>query len=140
MTGCGAGTFCDPSTNACTQGSCAGTITCNIAKPMCPIGQAPLIFGGCYTGACFETAMCSPAPTCANINDETNCLANGAKCSAVYVGIGCQKPDGTACHAGDVNCTCQSFQFNSCADKMTAKMVVEYNGMLIDASPLMLQQ
>ncbi|MDB4955486.1 MAG: hypothetical protein JWO36_3055 [Myxococcales bacterium] len=136
---CGTGTFCDVPTGQCSIGSCAGTITCNTAAPTCPTGQVPLIHDGCYTGGCFDTAMCGESPPCKAINDESNCLAHGTTCSAVYVGIGCKKPDGTACHSGDTNCTCQSFQWNSCADKGAARMLIEDHGVMIDASPLLLQ-
>ena len=136
---CGAGGFCDVSTGTCGIGSCAGTITCNLAAPVCPVGQVPLIHNGCYTGGCFETAMCGESPACKNINDETNCLAHGTACSAVYIGIGCHKTDGTACHSGDVDCTCASFQWNSCVAKGSARMLIEDHGVMIDASPLLLQ-
>ena len=136
---CTGGAFCDVPSGTCTMGSCAGAITCTTAAPTCASGSVPLIYNGCFTGACFETALCSEAPACANINDETNCLAHIATCSAVYVGIGCHKPDGSACHTGDLNCTCASFRFNSCVAKGMARLLIEDHGVMIDASPLILQ-
>ena len=39
---------------------------------------------------------------------------NGLSCRTESVGIGCKKPDGTLCQAGDAGCTCDSFQFSQC--------------------------
>jgi hypothetical protein len=111
------GQFCDTSNHTCTQGSCAGAITCTTAKPTCASGSSPLIFNGCYTGACFETDQCSAAPVCENINDENDCLNRTADCSATYTGLNCTTSDGTACHSGDSGCTCQSFVFATCATR-----------------------
>jgi hypothetical protein len=99
--------------------SCAGTVTCTEPKPTCPAGQVPLIstsrYDGyaCYTGACSPTDQCTSRPPCANINDEANCIAR--RCIAVYNGINCHRPDGSVCHSGDTNCTCQSFEFAKCS-------------------------
>jgi hypothetical protein len=114
--------YCDESRMTCMpgsdpNGSCAGAVTCTTAKPSCPSGQVPTISNGCYTGNCEAISACDASPVCANINDEQDCLAR-TDCAAVYTGINCKKPDGTACHAGDTNCTCASFQFNSCTSKV----------------------
>jgi hypothetical protein len=53
---------------------------------------------------------------CTHINDEADCIGRG-DCAATYNGINCTKPDGTACHSGDTNCTCQSYVFASCENK-----------------------
>jgi hypothetical protein len=111
-TDCAAGTFCDVPSGTCTIGSCAGTVTCTTAKPTCPSGQVPLIFNGCYTGACFDTATCAPAPACENINDEANCVADS--CVPSYTGHNCTKSDGSACSSQDTGCTCEYFTFATC--------------------------
>jgi len=112
------GQFCDTGNHVCTQGSCAGAITCTTAKPTCPTGSSPLIFNGCYTGACFETDMCSAAPVCENINDETDCLNRTADCTASYTGLDCTTSDGTACSQNSQGCTCHGgFVYASCVTK-----------------------
>ncbi len=113
--------FCDETRGTCENGtdpngSCAGTVTCTTAKPTCPSGEVPLISAGCYTGSCEAIASCDAAPACEDINDESDCLGR-TDCAASYTGINCHKPDGSACHSGDTNCTCQSFSFNSCSTK-----------------------
>jgi hypothetical protein len=113
----GTGQFCDPTSGACQQGSCGGTITCNTAAPVCASGSVPTIYNGCYTGDCLAVASCDVAPTCAAINDETDCLNRTNDCTAVYTGIDCTTADGTACTSGDTGCTCASFQFDHCSDK-----------------------
>ena len=134
------GEFCDVPTGTCTQGSCAGDITCTTAEPVCPTGDVPLIYNGCYTGSCFAYGSCSDAPTCKNINDETDCLSRANDCSATYTGLNCTKADGTACHSGDSGCTCESFVFATCADKTasTGRLVQDARGRMLDASQLML--
>jgi hypothetical protein len=112
---CPAGKACSAATHMCASGACSGPITCTTAKPTCPTGKVPLILDGCYTGSCYPSGSCILKPPCANISDETNCIARN--CSAVYKGIDCRKPDGTACHSGDTGCTCASYEFASCTDK-----------------------
>jgi hypothetical protein len=134
------GQFCDVPTGTCTQGSCAGDITCNTVAPTCAVGSVPLIYNGCYTGGCLATDTCSDAPVCGHINDEGNCL-DRADCTAVYVGLNCTNAQtGQACHSGDAGCTCQSFSFDHCSapNAGNARIVVEYNGHQIDASQLIL--
>jgi hypothetical protein len=111
------GQFCDTTNHTCTQGSCAGEVTCTTAAPTCAVGTVPLIFDGCYTGGCFETDLCADAPVCAHINDETNCLGR-TDCSASYTGLNCTTTNGTACHSGDSGCTCESFVFATCGDHL----------------------
>lgn len=122
--------YCDENTSTCQpgtdpSGSCAGTVTCNVVPTTCAAGTVPLIKDGCYTGACKAIAQCDTAPTCAALQHEADCLADNGRCAAVYTGINCQKPDGTACNAGDTNCTCQSFTYNSCAANGGSAKVVE---------------
>ena len=57
-------------------------------------------------------AACGPL-ACPAITDEAECLAR-PDCSAFYEGIDCTNPSGTACHSGDADCTCASFEFSSC--------------------------
>jgi hypothetical protein len=139
--------WCDESRNTCMPGqdpagTCAGTPTCNVAKPSCPAGQVPTLYDGCYTGECREYAACDMEPVCAHINDQTNCLGRNDDCAAVYTGLNCTKPDGTACQAGDTGCTCQSFVFHSCRDKNAGspRLVQTSDGLWLDATPLMLLQ
>lgn len=96
--------------------SCGGTIACSTAQPTCPSGQVPTIADECWTGACEAIATCEVPPPCADINDQVDCLAR-ADCSAVFTGIDCTAPGGSACQAGDTACTCASYVFASCASK-----------------------
>ncbi len=146
-TDCPQGQYCDSSTNQCTasctcttdadavsqgygwcdngtcapgtdpNGSCGGAVTCATAMPTCPSGQVPTISNGCWTGSCEAYASCDVAPSCPQINDETDCLSRTTDCLATYTGIDCTKADGTACKSGDTGCTCASFQFASCTTK-----------------------
>jgi hypothetical protein len=117
--------YCDESRMTCEKGTdpngtCAGTSAagCTAAAPQCPSGQVPLLDSttGCFNGQCELYASCAAAPVCEHINDESNCLGR-MDCAATYTGINCHKPDGTQCHSGDTNCTCQSFQFAACSTK-----------------------
>jgi hypothetical protein len=117
----GAG-WCDEARNTCMTGAdpagaCNGTITCTAAPPSCPDGQVPLRKGGCFTGECRSITACEAPPACNALQHEDDCLGRVASCSAVYTGHGCHKPDGTACRAGDTNCTCTSFTFSACEIK-----------------------
>jgi hypothetical protein len=111
----GAEQICDPTTNTCATASCAGAVTCNEGAPTCPSGSAPLIYNGCYTGTCQAIASCDAPPSCADINDETDCLSRANDCSAIYTGLDCTDSGGAACTSGDAGCTCASFQFDHCA-------------------------
>lgn len=121
---CGTGQVCDPSTSQCVAVTCGGTVTCTTAAPTCASGQVPTIVNGCYTGSCEAISDCTDNPPCTSINDETDCLAR-QDCAATYTGINCHKPDGSACHSGDTNCTCQSFSFAKCTDKQLARVVTQ---------------
>jgi hypothetical protein len=126
--------FCDEATSTCMPGtdpagSCAGEVTCNQIPTQCPVGEVPLILDGCYTGACKAISQCDTAPSCAALSQhEADCLARTGECSAVYTGINCRKPDGTACNAGDTNCTCESFRFDSCQTGAGARVVPTSTG------------
>lgn len=115
--------WCDTTRDTCLPGqnpagTCAGTpaSTCTTLEPVCPSGQVPLLIDGCFNGLCQAFASCNLPPVCEHINDETDCLGR-ADCSGTYTGIDCTKPDGSACHSGDVNCTCASFQFATCVTR-----------------------
>jgi hypothetical protein len=116
---CTGGQVCDSGTGQCTSGSCAvdTTITCATAAPVCPAGQVPSEFEGCFTGACQDTAACATPASCNFINDEDNCLARATDCSASYTGLNCTNTGGTACHSGDAGCTCTDFQFAKCENR-----------------------
>lgn len=114
--------YCDETRGTCMKGSdpvgdCVGTVTCNTSPPLCDEHSVPGIFAGCYTGACRPIAQCEAAPACSSVSHEDDCLDRNTDCSAVYTGIGCKKSDGSACHAGDAGCTCDSFSFSKCEDK-----------------------
>jgi len=114
--------WCDETRKTCMPGSdpagmCLGTITCTTTPPACPENQVALIKDGCFTGQCRAIAACEGAPVCSSLQHEDDCLTRSADCSAVYNGHGCHKPDGTACKAGDTDCTCDSFTFASCENK-----------------------
>ncbi len=116
--------WCDETRQTCLPGqdpagTCAGVPadTCISAEPVCPSGQVPTLIDGCFNGQCRDYAACDLPPVCEHINDESNCLARSTDCAASYTGINCHKPDGTACHSGDSNCTCQSFQFATCSTR-----------------------
>lgn len=117
--------YCDEATSTCMPGSdpagsCAGDVTCATKPPTCPVGEVPLVRDGCFTGDCRAIAQCDAEPPCANIGNEVDCLADSGangRCVAVYRGINCTKPDGSACQAGDTGCTCESFKFDVCEAK-----------------------
>lgn len=120
----GAG-WCDEARSTCMPGSdpagtCTGTITCTTTAPSCPDGQVPLRKDGCFTGECRAITACEAAPACNALQHEGDCLARTRDCSTVYTGRGCHKLDGTACRAGDTDCTCTSFTFASCENKGAA--------------------
>lgn len=120
---CTSNADCTPG-ETCTSGvcgapappSCGGTITCTTAQPTCPSGDVPTIANGCWTGNCEAIKSCDVPPACAVINDEQDCLTR-TDCTAVYNGIDCTMPDGSACKSGDTNCTCASYVFASCQSK-----------------------
>jgi cysteine-rich repeat protein len=105
----------DGCSNRCKlpQPSCAGAITCATVPPTCAISEVPLIANGCYTGQCRSLNLCDIAPVCAAIHLESACLSR-SDCQGAYNGINCRRLDGTACVAGDAQCTCESFTFAQC--------------------------
>lgn len=114
--------WCDETRNTCMPGedpagSCNAPVTCDEAMPNCQPGTVPVIANGCYTGECRAIASCDVAPTCETLRHERDCLDRASDCGAVYTGRNCTKPDGTACRAGDTNCTCASFDFAKCEDQ-----------------------
>lgn len=122
--------YCDETRSTCENGSdpngsCGGAISCLLTQgstpPSCPSGEVPLISNGCYTGACEAIGSCDTAPGCTVINDESDCLGR-TDCAPSYNGINCHKPDGTACHSGDTNCTCGSFVFDHCTSKGSGRL------------------
>ena len=135
---------CDETRNTCepqdTAGTCSGDATCG-TRPSCAAGSVALIGAdGCYTGTCSEIATCDLAPSCGSHQHEGDCLARNGDCGAIYTGINCKKPDGTACQAGDTNCTCESFKYHSCTVRTSARlMVMDRFGHYLDASQLMLK-
>jgi len=127
---CGTGFHCDTGRSSCEPnppgnpaGSCDGAVTCNTAPPQCPEGQVAGEANGCWSGMCEDIATCDVKPPCSLNQHEDNCRAD-TTCGASYTGIGCTKPDGSACHAGDTGCTCQSYEFASCGDKTAGARTV----------------
>jgi hypothetical protein len=116
---CATGSYCDETRQTCVpgidpnKGSCAGAVTCTTAAPACGPDSVPLIKDGCYTGECQAIASCDVPPVCTAINTESSCLGR-TDCDALYTGLNCKKPDGTACTASDTNCTCERFVFDKC--------------------------
>jgi hypothetical protein len=115
--------WCDEARSTCMPGTdpagvCTGAVTCNTAAPQCAAGEVPLVKDGCYTGACRAIKVCEAAPVCTAFQHEADCLARTADCASVYTGHDCTKPNGDACHAGDVDCKCKTFTFAACALKV----------------------
>jgi hypothetical protein len=96
------------------NGECAGDVTCNTAAPACAEGQVPLILDGCYTGQCGDITSCAEAPTCSSYQHQDDCTTGS--CTVISIGHDCTKPDGSACTAGDSDCTCASFTYGGCED------------------------
>lgn len=122
--------YCDETRHTCMvgqdpAGSCNGDVTCTTAPPRCTQGQVPLIADGCYTGECRAIASCDTAPSCAALGYEADCLSRPNDCGAVYTGRNCHKPNGAACQAGDTDCTCAIYEFNSCEDQGMPKSFVD---------------
>jgi len=115
---CTAGFTCDRDRSSCEPvgPSCGGDVVCTATAPACPDHQVPLVENGCYSGACRAIADCEGAPRCGMLAHEDDCLAR-SDCGGVYEGLDCEKPDGSACHAGDSGCVCASFVCASCEAK-----------------------
>jgi hypothetical protein len=120
---CGTGFHCDTSRSSCEPnppgnpaGSCDGKVTCTTAPPVCPAGQVAGESNGCWSGMCEAVATCDVHPPCDLNQHEADCLADQT-CGATYTGEDCTKPDGSACHDGDANCTCAKFVYATCVDK-----------------------
>ena len=112
--------YCDETRDTCMSGTNPDPGSCNGAvstteTPTCPAGQVPLIRDGAYTGACTPIASCDVPPPCEVLNTESDCLAQAGTCSPSYTGMDCTAPDGSACVAGESNCSCASFTYASCS-------------------------
>jgi hypothetical protein len=142
---CGAGSTCDTSTGVCSaqctcttdasavaqgwgwcdngicalgtdpNGDCTSAVTCNTIMPTCPEHEVPLSLNGCWTGVCGQIASCAAAPDCTRREFQDDCSADPS-CIATFTGIDCVDSSGSACTAGDANCTCASYEFASCVD------------------------
>jgi len=119
----GAG-WCDETRGTCMPGKdpagqCTGTITCTTAGPKCPEGQVPLLKDGCYTGACRAITACEAAPVCKALQHQDDCVTRAADCTTVFTGHGCH---GTTCGISNVDCTCDSYTFSACENKVSANV------------------
>ncbi|MBC7976405.1 MAG: hypothetical protein H7138_15650 [Myxococcales bacterium] len=117
----GAG-WCDEARGTCMPGTdpagaCTGALTCTTAGPKCADGEVPLLKDGCYTGTCRAITACEAPPICKALQHEGDCITRNSDCTTVYNGQGCTTPDGSACRAGDTNCSCTSFTFAACENK-----------------------
>ncbi len=101
-TQCAAGCYCDEASGGCVESNyCSSDLDC-------PSGQE------CdeARGTCIPDETPDPV-TCVEVFDEATCLGR-ADCGAVYTGLNCTKPDGSACQSGDSGCTCEDFVFAAC--------------------------
>ena len=96
---------------------------CRGAECSVPLNCADLGMALCNDGTCRVTANECPAapippapppPACTAITEQAACDAR-EDCRSVIGGTDCQRPDGTACVAGDVSCVCSPpFVFQAC--------------------------
>ncbi|MGE0870993.1 MAG: hypothetical protein AB7P03_20680 [Kofleriaceae bacterium] len=115
---CQTGYHCDEDRASCVpddrdSGSCAGIIYCAAQPPACPAGTVPEIENGCYTLECIAIASCDVPPACESLTYEADCVDRAGSCTAVYTGVNCTNPDGTACQGG-ADCDCETFTFDRC--------------------------
>jgi len=113
-------------------------VTCSTAAPKCAAGSVPLVSNGCYTGECRSIDLCESAPACGDLQNETDCLARSADCTATYTGHNCHTSGGASCTQNSSGCTCDSFTFASC-DPTPANIVTtarDGNGNLHNVSTL----
>jgi Cys-rich repeat protein len=116
--------WCDETRSTCLPGqdpagTCGGEAdgtSCTTFAPVCPSGQVPVMFAGCYTGGCMEYAACDVNPICEHINDAPNCDSR-ADCREVQNGVNCRDANGNNCQPGVGTCTCDSYVFASCASR-----------------------
>jgi hypothetical protein len=73
---------------ACIAGRCTWSRTCNpagvtclMASPMCPVGQAPLVVGNCYSGGCVKVEDCSEVASCDMCKSGTTAAPTGLLCA-----------------------------------------------------------
>jgi hypothetical protein len=119
---CPDGFRCDFSRGTCVPGdpgdpSCQGEVVCDTIPPACPLGSAPAVVDGCYTGDCISNAECPDGNPCSS-NTEDECIAaqgDGSCVGPVYNGTNCTNPQGGACLPNEIGCTCESVQFAFCA-------------------------
>ena len=73
---------------ACIAGRCAfnrtcnpAGVTCKIAVPSCPVGQAPLIVGNCYSGGCAKVEDCADVASCDVCKSGSTAAPTGLACA-----------------------------------------------------------
>lgn len=111
--------WCDEPRSTCMPGTdpagaCTGAVTCTAVAPACPEGQVALIKDGCFAGGCRDIATCEAAPACGSLQHEVDCTSRSTDCSVVKTGHGCR---GTDCGTTNLDCTCDSYTFDSCEDQ-----------------------
>lgn len=67
------------------------------------------------TGTCVPADEPPPPPLTCEDQGEAACVADDS-CSPVYRGVNCTSETGEACTSESVNCSCESFAFDSCED------------------------
>lgn len=130
---CAKGQVCNPDTRTCEGDpeSCVApnNSTCTALPPSCAEHQVPTTGAdGCFSGKCRDISACNEDAACTIIQHEDDCLTANTRCSASYTGINCHKTDGTACKAGDVGCTCDSFVYARCLDRNASGRQVTPDG------------
>jgi hypothetical protein len=96
--------------------TCQGDVFCDVEAPICPAGSTPAIEFGCYTGQCMDKDDCPDgAPfACSDFDGLEQTCISSLICEPIYKGVNCTSNDGSACTAGDVDCTCESFEYDRC--------------------------
>lgn len=116
-------------------GADAGTGAACTDSATCPSGQqcSSRTCQPCARGICacqrdndcprgeicnHQMGVCGAAPpTCADLRTEPACAAR-ADCRPIYAGMHCTNDRGSECHSGEANCTCATYEFAVCANRL----------------------
>ena len=75
---------------ACIAGGCAFNRTCKppvgicpiaVPTPVCPLGQAPLVVGNCYSGGCAKVEDCADVASCDVCRSGSTAAPTGIPCA-----------------------------------------------------------